>query len=147
MRSRSHGQGRWTRREVLKLAGAGTAYAAAGGLGTLVARDGALAASRPIHLNFTVWSYSVDTIQDNIKRFEAEAKRTVTVTVTDIPWNNYHETMVSRLSGKAPIHVLYNGGDWLPEFARAGWVVPLEDYFPKARSYYARKIVGTPCRT
>jgi multiple sugar transport system substrate-binding protein len=50
--------------------------------------------------------------------------------------------MVNRLSGKAPLHVLYNGGDWLPEFARAGWVVPLEDVFPKARSYYAPKIVG-----
>ncbi len=142
MRSRSHRQGRWTRRALLEMAGAGAASTALGGLGAFAARGDALAAARPVHLNFTVWSYSVDTIQDNIKRFEADTGGAVAVTVTDIPWNNYHETMVARLSSKAPIHVLYNGGDWLPEFARAGWVVPLEDYFPRARTYYAAKIVG-----
>lgn len=142
MRTPSPGSGRWTRREFFRLAGAGAASA---GLGALAIRGElipALAAAQVVTLNFNVWSYSVDTIQDNIKQFEAANNGTIHVALTDIPWNNYHETMVARLSSKAPVNVLYNGGDWLPEFARAGWVVPLEDHFPKARSYYAKNIVG-----
>jgi len=30
---------------------------------------------------------------------------------------------------------MYSGGDWLPEWAKAGWLVPLEDYFPKVKDY------------
>lgn len=132
--------GRLSRREFLKLAGAGAAYTTLGGLGTLALPRAALA-GQTINLTFTVWSYSVDTIQDNIKRFQTVFPG-INVRVTDIPWPQYRDTMVARFSGRSPVHVLYNGGDWLPEFARAGWVVPLEDYLPKARSYYAPKIVG-----
>lgn len=146
MRDRTYDPGRsgggMTRRELLKLAGASAAYAALGGAGVLSLPRAALAAPKVINLNFTVWSYSIDTIQDNIKKFQAAYDGAITVKLTDVPWPQYHETMVSRLSGKAPLHVLYNGGDWLPEFARAGWVVPLEDVFPRARTYYAKKIVG-----
>lgn len=133
---------RWSRREFLKLAGTGAAYATLAGGAVLSLPRALRAAARVINLNFTVWSYSVDTIQDNIKRFQAATNNEVTVKLTDVPWTEYHSTMVARLSGKTPLHVLYNGGDWLPEFARAGWVVPLEDYFPRARTYYAKKIVG-----
>ena len=43
--------------------------------------------------------------------------------------------MVLRLKGRTPTDVFYNGEDWLPEFAAAGWVAPLEDYFPEVRKY------------
>ncbi|HET6781340.1 MAG TPA: substrate-binding domain-containing protein [bacterium] len=132
--------GRLSRREFLKLAGAGAAYTTLGGLGAL-SLPRAVLAGQTTNLTFTVWSYSVDTIQDNIKRFQTLYPG-IKVQVSDIPWPKYRDTMVTRLSGRSRIHVLYNGGDWLPEFARAGWVVPLEDYLPKARTYYAPKIVG-----
>ena len=132
----------WTRREFLKLAGAGAAYAALGGAGVLSLPRTVLAGPKVINLSFTVWSYSIDTIQDNINKFQGAYNGAITVKLNDVPWPQYHETMVNRLSSKTALHVLYNGGDWLPEFARAGWVVPLEDYLPRARTYYAPKIVG-----
>src|SRR3989442_1599704 len=134
----------WTRREVLKLAGAGAALAALGGAGAGVMSlpRAVLAGPKVINLNFTVWSYSIDTIQDNINKFQTTYNNAITVKLNDVPWPQYHETMVNRLSSKTALHVLYNGGDWLPEFARAGWVVPLEDYLPRARTFYAPKIVG-----
>ncbi|HEU5300465.1 MAG TPA: extracellular solute-binding protein [bacterium] len=133
-------QGRWTRREFLKLAGAGAAASAFGG--SVLSLPRAFAAASATNLNFAVWSYSVDTIQDNIKRFEQAYGGRITVKVSDFPWPQYRDTMIARFTGRQPLHVLYNGGDWLPEFARAGWVVPLEDYLPKVRSDYAKKIVG-----
>src|SRR2546422_8035737 len=137
-RSREEG----ARREWLKLAGAGAAYAALGGAGVLSLPRTVLAGPKVINLNFTVWSYSIDTIQDNINKFQGAYNGAITVKLNDVPWPQYHETMVNRLSSKTALHVLYNGGDWLPEFARAGWVVPLEDYLPRARTFYAPKIVG-----
>jgi len=98
-------------------------------------------AQEPIHLDFVVWSYSVETILDNIRMFEEEYNNTIKVTLTDFSWTAYHETMVNRFASKTPTDVCYNGGDWLPEFAKAGWVVPLEDYFPEAANY-KDKIVG-----
>src|SRR5437899_11852870 len=132
----------WTRREFLKLAGAGAAYAALGGAGVLSLPRSVLAGPKVINLNVTVWSYSIDTIQDNINKFQAAYNGAITVKLNDVPWPQYDEPMVNRLSNKTALHVLYNGGDWLPEFARAGWVVPLEDYLPRARTFDAPKVVG-----
>ena len=87
-----------------------------------------------VTLEFVVWSYSIDTIQDNIKQFET-ANPGIRVNLTDYPWTAYHDTMVLRFKGKTQTDVIYNGEDWLPEFAAAGWVVPLEDSFPAAKKY------------
>jgi multiple sugar transport system substrate-binding protein len=46
--------------------------------------------------------------------------------------------MVLRLKGRTRTDILYNGEDWLPEWAAAGWVVPIEDYFPEVRKYKAK---------
>ena len=96
---------------------------------------GALYASAaPVTINFVVWSYNITTIQDNIAKFEA-ANPDIKVKLTDYPWNNYHDTMVLRLKGRTKTDVMYNGEDWLPEFAAAGWVAALEDFFPEAKKY------------
>jgi len=59
----------------------------------------------------------------------------IKVNLTDYPWTQYHDTMVLRLKGKTQTDVMYNGEDWLPEFAAAGWVASLEDYFPEVKKY------------
>jgi multiple sugar transport system substrate-binding protein len=92
------------------------------------------AGAQAVTLDFVVWSYSVETIQDNIKRFQ-EKYPGITVNLSDFSWNAYHETMVNRFQSKTPTDVAYNGEDWLPEFAAAGWVVPLEDYFDWVKGY------------
>lgn len=136
---------RHDRRTFLKWLAAGAAAAGTGSLragqwGALSA-PAARAGAAPIALDFTVWSYSVETILDNIKRFEQAYANAIRVRLTDFSWTAYRETMVARFTGRTPTDVMYNGGDWLPEFAKAGWVVPLEDYWPKLRSYYVPRIV------
>src|SRR5207247_3749748 len=88
----------WTRREFLKLAGAGAAFAALGGAGVVSLPRAVLAGPKVINLNFTVWSYSIDTIQDNINKFQTTYNNAITVNLKDVPWPQYHETMVNRLS-------------------------------------------------
>lgn len=146
---------RMDRRAFLKgMAGAGLALGVGGLAGCTVAIPAATPASAPadtsapaesssttpINLDFIVWSYSVETVLENIKAFE-ETYPDVKVTLTDYSWTAYHETMVNRFSSNTPTDVAYSGGDWLPEWAKAGWVVPLEDYFPQVKEY-APKIVS-----
>jgi multiple sugar transport system substrate-binding protein len=97
----------------------------------------ALVLSAQTTINFVVWNYNIATIQDNIKQFEA-SNPGIRVKLASYPWTQYHDTMVLRLKGKTQTDVMYNGEDWLPEFAAAGWVASLEDYFPDAKKYKER---------
>ncbi len=92
------------------------------------------AASADVTLEFVTWNYSIDTIKDNIKKFEAENPG-ITVNHTDYPWLQYHDTIVLRLRGNTTTDILYVGEDWLPEWAAAGWLAPLEDLFPEVAQY------------
>jgi len=97
-------------------------------------KGGAAAAGGPVTLEFVVWNYDIATIQDNIAQFMS-ANPDIKVNLSDYPWTQYHDTMVLRLKGKTQTDVMYNGEDWLPEFAAAGWVASLEDYFPDVKKY------------
>ncbi len=97
----------------------------------------ALAFAQKVTLDFVVWNYSLDTVQDNIAQFQ-KANPNINVHLTDYSWNTYHDTMVLRFKGKTQTDIMYNGEDWLPEFAAAGWVAPLEDYYPAVKNYKAK---------
>lgn len=126
-----------TRRDFLQRSAAAAAVAALGG---------PLAACQPpeptggggtegaVDLDFVIWSYSVGTVQSNIERFQKQFPD-VRVNLSDFSWNAYHETMVNRFNSETPMDVAYNGGDWLPEFASAGWVVPLAEHVPWVGDY------------
>ncbi len=139
---------RINRRNFLKgMAGAGLTLGLGGLVGcgpgaepTDTSAPPATAAPVTINLDFVVWSYSVETVLDNIRLFE-EQYPNIKVELTDYSWTAYHETMVNRFSSKTPTDVAYSGGDWLLEWAKAGWLVPLEDYFPEVTAYKP-KIVG-----
>jgi multiple sugar transport system substrate-binding protein len=109
----------------------GTAAAAAIVPTFLRTPQSALAAT---HLDFTVWDYAIDIIQDNINRFQEKYPGNE-VTLSSFGWPVFHETMVNRFISKTPTDVTYNGGNWLNEFAAAGWVVSLDDHFDWAASY------------
>jgi multiple sugar transport system substrate-binding protein len=115
-----------------------TRRAALGGAAAALAAPAILrgprSASAAVNLDFTVWSYAVDIVQDNIDIFQGKFPN-VTVKLSDFAWPTYHETMVNRFSSKTPTDVAYNGGNWLEEFAAAGWVVPLEDHFDWVKGY------------
>jgi multiple sugar transport system substrate-binding protein len=82
-----------------------------------------------ITLEFTVWNYSLDTIQDNARKFEAENPG-IKVKITDYTWPDYHDSLVLRFRGGTPTDVAYVGQDWLPAWAAAGFIAPLDDIAP-----------------
>ena len=87
------------------------------------------AVAQDITLEFVVWNYSLDTIEDNARQFEAENPG-IKVNITDYPWSDYHDSMVLRLRGGTQTDVAYVGQDWLPAWAAAGFFAPLEDVAP-----------------
>src|SRR6185295_18599185 len=93
-----------------------------------------LAAAQPvladdITLEFTVWNYSLETIKDNIAKFEA-ANPGIKVKVSDYAWPDYPDSLVLRFRGGTPTDVAYVGQDWLPGWAAAGFLAPLDDVAP-----------------
>src|ERR671916_199660 len=125
--------GPWTGRRLSRRAFLGRAAAAA----ALASVAGPLAACQPpeesgapgggTNLDFVIWSYSVETVQSNIDKFQQRYPK-ISVNLSDFSWNSYHETMVNRFNSETPMDVAYDGGNWLPDFA---W----EDMSDGARVY------------
>lgn len=113
-----------SRREFLKMT-------AAAGLASsnLVSLD-AFAQSAPI--NFYAWSAAVDLVKSHITAFELSTK--LKVNYNNAPWAQYREAMVTKFVGKAPLDVLWVSDSWLPEWAEAGWIAPI-DKFPELTKY------------
>ena len=86
-------------------------------------------AAEDITLEFTVWNYSLDTIEDNARKFEAENPG-IKVKITDYTWQDYHDSLVLRLRSGTPTDIAYVGQDWLPAWAAAGFLAPLDDIAP-----------------
>src|SRR5256712_6885567 len=94
-----------------------------------MARAGAV----PTQLTFTVWNFAIDTIQDNINRFQSRVPN-VAVKLADYNWGQYNDTIVANFVGGSSVpDVLYSSDHWLQQWAAAGWIAPLDDYFPQAK--------------
>ena len=89
------------------------------------------ALAQDITLEFVVWNYSLETIQDNIRQFE-EANPGIKVNVTDYAWQDYQDSLVLRIRGNTPTDVVYGGQDWLPAWGAAGFIAPLDSVAPAA---------------
>ena len=113
---------RWTegssRRDFLKL----TATAGAASAGLLALPGNAQGAP----LNFHTWSAAVDTVKSHLTGFEA--KTGIKVNYSNSPWAQYRDTMVTKFVGKAPLDVMWVSDTWLPEWADAGWLAPIDGY-------------------
>jgi multiple sugar transport system substrate-binding protein len=93
-------------------------------------------AAGPVSMDFVVWSYGLDTINDNIKNFEALYPN-ISVELKDYSWLDYHDTIVGLfVAGNSP-YLLYGSDHWLNEWASAGWLVPLDKYCPNVKGYSA----------
>jgi multiple sugar transport system substrate-binding protein len=85
-------------------------------------------------LTFDVWSYSIPTIQDNIKKFQNQNPG-VRVALRDTSWFDYHDVMATRFTGGNAPDVTYSSDHWLREWVAAGWIAPLDEHFSQFRSY------------
>ncbi len=82
------------------------------------------AAKEPIH--FATWSAAVDTVKSHLAAFEA--KTGIAVEYANTPWAQYRESLITKFVGGAPIDTLWVSDSWLPEWAEAGWIVPIDQY-------------------
>ena len=81
-------------------------------------------------LEFVVWNYALDMIADPIAQFE-QANPGIKVNLTDYTWPDYQDSLVLRFRGETPTDVIYGGQDWLPAWAAAGWLAPLDSIAPE----------------
>jgi multiple sugar transport system substrate-binding protein len=101
---------------------------------TATAALGAGAGAKKTSLTFDVWSYSIPTIQDNIKKFQ-QLDPNASVSLRDTSWFDYHDVMATRFTGGNAPDVAYSSDHWLREWVAAGWIVPLDQYFPNFKAY------------
>jgi multiple sugar transport system substrate-binding protein len=90
--------------------------------------------TKPVTMDFVVWSYGIDTINDNIKNFE-KLNPNITINLKDYSWLDYHDTMVAAFAANNPPYLLYGSDHWLYEWASAGWLAPLDEYCPNVKEY------------
>jgi multiple sugar transport system substrate-binding protein len=88
----------------------------------------------PASLDFVVWSYGIETIQDNIANFQATNPE-CQINLRDYSWLEYHDTMVGRFAAGDPPPLLYGSDHWLQEWAAAEWLAPVDVDFPQVLDY------------
>lgn len=113
-----------SRREFLKAMGlAGVAGSSLLGLDAMAQTAG---------LNLHTWSAGVDVVKSHLTAFEA--KTGIKVNYSNSPWAQYRDSMVTKFVGKAPLDVMWVSDSWLPEWADAGWLAPINGY-PELMKY------------
>ena len=85
-------------------------------------------------LGFATWSAAVDQVKTHLAAFEK--KTGVATAYTNAPFAQYRETMITKFTGGAPVDMLWVSDAWLPEFAQAGWIAPI-DRFKQLTAYNA----------
>ena len=103
-----------------------TSTAAAAGLACAAEPGGLARAAAAEPINFATWSAAVDTVKSHLAAFEA--KTAIKVNYSNLPWAQYRDAMITKFVGNAPIDVLWVSDSWLPEWADAGWLTPIDQY-------------------
>jgi multiple sugar transport system substrate-binding protein len=107
------------RRDFLRTSAAAGAMAVAGPA-RLARAQGAQA------INMTTWSAAVDTVQSHLNAFIQETG--IQVNYGNSPWAQYREEMVTKFVGGAPLDMMWVSDAWLPEWAEAGWISPIDNF-------------------
>lgn len=95
----------------------------------------------PVTLKFTAWTYDLEKVRQNLSKYEkwaatqADPPIKVTVEMVDAGFGQFDTHVTTTFAAGSSYDVLYSSDHWLAKWAEAGWVVPLEDYFPKVLDY------------
>lgn len=116
----------WSRRKLLRNAALGAASLA------LPLPGARRAAAAVKNLNFYSWTYGISFVKQRIAEFEKLAN--VKINYGNTPGSKYHDALVVKFSGKAPLDVIYMIDGHLAEFVEAGWLHPIDE-FPRVDEY------------
>jgi multiple sugar transport system substrate-binding protein len=95
----------------------------------------------PVTIKVSGWTYDTASWQANIGKYqtwvstEADPKIDVTVDWTDADFDSYDTFITTVFQGGDSRDVIVSSDQWLGKLADAGWVVPLEDYWPDVKNY------------
>lgn len=87
-----------------------------------------------IEMDFVTWSYGVESIADNINKFQ-DIYPNIEITHKDHSWLEFHDIMVSAFVGGNSPYLLYGSDHWLSEWASAGWLEPIDQHCPNVPVY------------
>jgi len=100
-----------------------------------------LAPLGPVTLKFAGWTYDLEKVQQNSDKYvewvaeQAPVPVDVTIDWSDAGFGEFDTYVTTTFAGGSGFDVLYGSDHWLAKWAAAGWVVPVEDYFPEIRDY------------
>ena len=110
-----------SRREFLKVSGM-----TAGAVGTLGAGGLLRPAQAAGTVNFMAWSAAVDLVKSHVAEFEKTSG--ISVNYANAPWAQYRENLITKFVGAAPLDMMWVSDAWLPEWAEAGWIKPVDHF-------------------
>lgn len=93
---------------------------------------------KPIHL--VGWTFGVPFVKEIIADFQKRTGKTVVY--GNLPWAQYHDGMVAKFAGKAPLDVVYVSDADLASWSEAGWLAPVEG-FSEVKAYREELIPST----
>lgn len=105
------------RREFLKASAAS---------GAALALSGAPAFAADETINLQTWSAAVDLVKSHIDAFEKYTG--LKVNYSNAPWAQYRDAMVTKFVGGAPMDMMWVSDAWLPEWAEANWISPVDEF-------------------
>ena len=95
----------------------------------------------PVTLDFTGWTYDLEKVQNFIADYETWVKTEapvpvdVTINWSDAGYGDFDTHITTTNASGNNFDVMYSSDQWLAKWAEAGWVVPLEDYYPEVKDY------------
>ncbi|KGD99602.1 MULTISPECIES: extracellular solute-binding protein [Rhizobium/Agrobacterium group] len=94
--------------------------------GAALALPGVTARAAGSNINLQTWSAAVDLVKSHVAAFEK--KTGLTVDYANAPWAQYPDAMVTKFAGGAPLDVLWVSDGWLPQWAEANWIAPIDGF-------------------
>src|SRR2546421_11130866 len=76
-------------------------------------------------ITFTAWSPAVDQAKSHATGFEKATG--IKVNYENFPAAQFRATLVTKFTANEPLDVIWMNDAWTPEFAEAGWIVPIDD--------------------
>ena len=99
-------------------------------------------AEGPVTLKFSGWTYDLEKVQENLAKYEQWVATQAdpplpdtSVVMEDAGYGEFDTHITTTFAAGGSYDVMYSSDHWLSKWAAAGWVVPVEDYFPEIRNY------------
>lgn len=95
----------------------------------------------PVTLEYVTWTYDLEKVQQNQDRFvdwiltQHDPAIDTTVQRTEFAYGDFDTSITTIYAGGGDFDVMYSSDHWLAKWATAGWIIPVEDYFPEIRDY------------